>query len=79
MTTREIVRRIHAWEKGRALPRFATLDYRVNKKKDCFGLVFIRMAGETRPWSIMAGTLDSKPQNPKTPKPLINLVKKIFL
>jgi len=69
MTTRETVRRIHAWEKGRPLPRFSTLEYRVNKKRDCFGLVFIRMAGETRPWSIMAGTLDSEPKFFFAPEP----------
>ena len=62
MTTREIVRRIQAWEKGSPQPRFKTLEYRVNPKSDCFGFVFIRMAGETRPWSIMAGKLEGEPE-----------------
>ena len=69
MTTRETVRRIRAWESGGPKPRFSTLEFRVNKKRDCFGLVFIRMAGETRPWSVMAGTLDSEPKFFFAPEP----------
>jgi len=61
MTTREIVRRIKAWEMGKPLPKFSTLELRINPKNCAFGIVFIRMAGETRPWSIMAGTLDKEP------------------
>lgn len=62
MTSREILRKIQSWEEGRPVPKYSTLANRINPRNESLGIVFLRMAGETRPWSVMIGKLDESPK-----------------
>lgn len=55
MSTREIVRRLRAWEAGRPLPRFSTLHHAVADADRVLVVAFVRMAGESRPWGVAWG------------------------
>jgi hypothetical protein len=50
MPMREVVRKLRAYEKGQALPRFSTKH--VGYSKDPIHVAFVRLSGETRPWAV---------------------------
>lgn len=60
MTTREVVRRLRAYEAGQPSARYSTLHQAVSR--NAFLLCFLRMAGETRPWAIIYGRPDFEPK-----------------
>jgi len=62
VSTREVVRRLRAWEAGRPLPRFATLHHEVADADRVLIVAFVRMAGESRPWGIAWGRPGSVPR-----------------
>lgn len=62
MNTREVVRRLQAFHKGRPLQRGETKHIHIAEDADCLIVAFVRMGGESRPWGIAYG----KPgKNPK--------------
>jgi hypothetical protein len=69
MTSDEVVRRLRAFEHGRALPRGETL--RVARLADpaILVLAFVRMGGESAPWGIAFGSPDKDPQVLTVPEP----------
>ena len=60
MTTREVVRRLRAFEAGQPAARYSTLHQAVSR--NAFLVSFLRMAGETRPWAVIYGRPDSEPK-----------------
>ena len=60
MSTREVVRRLRAFESGQPAPRYSTLHKVISRK--ALLVCFLRMAGETRPWAVIYGTPESEPK-----------------
>lgn len=59
MTIREVVRRLRAFEEAKPLPRYETLH--TKRSPEAFLVAFVRMGGETRPWSIAWGKPGEEP------------------
>jgi hypothetical protein len=55
VTTRDIVRKLRAWDAGRPLPRYDTLHHAVMPQDQVLIVAFVRMAGESRPWALAWG------------------------
>lgn len=58
---RGVVRKLQAWEAGRALPRYDTIHHALAPPQQALIVAFVRMAGESRPWGIAWGTVGSDP------------------
>jgi hypothetical protein len=56
---RQIVRKLRAFEAGKAMPKYSTI-HTALPEAPAF-LAFIRMSGETRPWGVAFGTEESGP------------------
>ena len=69
MTADEVVRRLRAYEKGRALPRGETLRVRRLPAGSILVLAFVRMGGESAPWGIAFGRPDRTPEVLTVPEP----------
>lgn len=69
MTADEVVRRLRAFERWRALPRGETL--RVNRlpSEQSLILAFVKMGGESAPWGIAYGRPGKRPEILTTPEP----------
>ncbi len=61
MSTREITKKLRAWEAGRPIPRYDTIHHAIVPESQALIVSFVRMAGESRPWGIAWGTVDSAP------------------
>lgn len=61
MSTREVVRRLRAWEAGRPLPRYATIHHEIVDAERALIVAFVRMAGESRPWGFVWGPPGQEP------------------
>jgi hypothetical protein len=59
MTIREVVRRLRAFEEAKPLPRYETLH--IKQSPEAFLVAFVRMGGETRPWSLAWGKPGEEP------------------
>jgi len=62
MTTRDVVRKLRAWQAGSPLPRFETLHHAIVSPSQAMVVAFVRMAGESRPWGIAWGTVGTDPK-----------------
>jgi hypothetical protein len=62
MNTLQVLRRLKAFEEGRALPRGETLHLPIAAARDTLILSFVRMGGESAPWGIAWG----RPGQPPT-------------
>ncbi len=69
MTADEVVRRLRAYEKGRALPRGETLRVRRLPASSILVLAFVRMGGESAPWGIAFGRPDKAAEVLTVPEP----------
>jgi hypothetical protein len=69
MTVDEVVRRLRAFEKSRALPRGETLRVRRLPDETVLVLAFVRMGGESAPWGIAFGPPGSVPEILTVPEP----------
>lgn len=61
MSAREITKKLRAWEAGRPIPRYDTIHHAIVPESQALIVAFVRMAGESRPWGIAWGTVDSGP------------------
>ena len=59
MTIREVVRRLRTFEEAKPLPRYETLH--IKQSPEALLVAFVRMGGETRPWSIAWGKPGEEP------------------
>lgn len=55
MNSRDVVRRLRAFDAGRPLPRGETMHIHIADPDDVLILAFVRMGGESRPWGIAYG------------------------
>jgi len=62
VTTRNVVRKLQAWEAGVPLPCFETLHHAVVVPSQVLIAAFVRMAGESRPWGVAWGTAGTDPK-----------------
>lgn len=60
-TVRAVAQKLRAWEAERPLPRYDTIHHAVMPAEQVFVVAFVRMAGESRPWGIAWGTVESGP------------------
>lgn len=60
MATREIVRRLRAFEELSPLPRYSTSHVHISE--EALIVAFVRMAGESRPWGVAYGKRGSEPK-----------------
>ena len=67
MTTRDVVRKLRAWQVGMPLPRFETVHHAIVSQHQAMIVAFVRMAGESRPWGIAWGTVGSEPKIESVP------------
>ncbi len=65
--TRDVVRKLRAWQAGAPLARFETLHHAVVPPSQTLIAAFLRMAGESRPWGIAWGPVGSDPQIASVP------------
>ncbi len=61
MSIRQVSRKLRAWETGKPIPRYSTIHHAIVPASQALAVAFIRMAGESRPWGIAWGTVDSTP------------------
>ncbi len=61
MTSRDVVRRLRAFEKGVPLPHGSTKHVAVADDSNLLVVAFVRMGGEARPWGIAFGHPGSDP------------------
>ena len=61
MSIREVSRKLRAWESGRPIPRYSTIHHAIVPADRALVVAFVRMAGESRPWGIAWGAVDSAP------------------
>ncbi len=52
MTSRNVVRRLRAWQAGEPLPRHPTRHLAIADDHDLLLLAFVRMGGEALPWGV---------------------------
>jgi hypothetical protein len=52
---------LRAWEAGQPLPRYDTTHHALMPPNQVLIVAFVRMAGESRPWGIAWGTIESGP------------------
>lgn len=62
MSVRDVRKKLRAWDAGHPVPRYDTIHHAVVPEAQALILVFLRMAGESRPWAIAWGTADSEPR-----------------
>jgi len=55
VNSRDVLRRLRAFQAGRPLPRGETLHFDLADDEDALVLAFARMGGESRPWGIAYG------------------------
>ena len=67
MTTRDVARKLLAWQAGAPLPRFNTLHHAIAPPTQTLVAAFVRMAGESRPWGIAWGPVGSPPRLESVP------------
>lgn len=61
MNSRDVVRRLRAFQKGGPIPCGQTRRFHIAEDEDLLIVAFIRMGGESRPWGIAYGHPDSEP------------------
>jgi hypothetical protein len=61
VNTREIVRKLRAFDTGRPLPSAETLHFQIADENDTLVVAFLRMGGESRPWGVAYGPPDAAP------------------
>jgi hypothetical protein len=69
MTADEVVRRLHAFECGKPLPRGETLQVPRLPDQQVLVLAFVKMGGESAPWGIAYGRPGKRPEILTTPEP----------
>ncbi|MBM3718864.1 MAG: hypothetical protein FJW53_07845 [Actinobacteria bacterium] len=57
----ETIRRLQAWSDGKPSPRGEVVNVHVADDENLLVVAFVRMGGESRPWGVALGTLDSDP------------------
>lgn len=62
MNSRDVVRRLRAFQEGRPLPKGSTLHLRIADDEDLLVVAFLRMGGESRPWGIAYGHPHDEPE-----------------
>jgi hypothetical protein len=67
MNTRDVARKLRAWQAGVPLARFETLHHAVVSPPQAMIAAFVRMAGESRPWGIAWGTAGTDPKIASVP------------
>lgn len=60
-SVRGVTRKLQAWKAGRPLPRYDTIHHAIASPAQTLIVAFVRMAGESRPWGIAWGTVESDP------------------
>ena len=61
-SVRAIAHKLEAWQAGHPLPRYDTIHQAIMPPDQTMVVVFVRMAGESRPWGIAWGTVGSEPR-----------------
>ena len=59
--TLETIRRLQAWSAGKPIERGEVVNVHVADDANLMVVAFVRMGGESRPWGVALGTLDSDP------------------
>ena len=62
MNSRDVVRRLKAFEAGKPIPRGSTMHLEIAEDQDLLALAFVRMGGESLPWAVGVAYPGSKPQ-----------------
>ncbi|MFF0945021.1 hypothetical protein ACFYE2_12465 [Kocuria sp. CPCC 205300] len=62
-----MARKLRAWEAGKPVPRYDTIHHAVVPADQTLIVVFVRMAGESRPWGIAWGRADEQPRIASVP------------
>lgn len=62
MDSREVVRRLHAFAQGEAIPRGATRRIQIVDDDETLVVAFLRMGGESRPWALAWGPPGKNPE-----------------
>ena len=61
MSERDAIARIRAWAAGKPLPRYSTKHFPVVDDRDSLIISFVRMGGESSPWSVALGRPGTEP------------------
>ena len=61
MNTRDVVRRLRAFQAGAPTPRGETRHFTIAEDNDILIVAFVRMGGESRPWGIAFGHPSEEP------------------
>lgn len=69
MNSRDVVRRLRAFQSGRPLVRGATKHFAIARDDDLLIVAFLRMGGEARPWGIAFGYPNEEPRILTVPEP----------
>jgi hypothetical protein len=69
MKLADVIQRIEAWRRGAPIPLGETLPWPRSAPADRLIVAFVRMAGESRPWGVIAGHPGEEPALLTVPEP----------